>query len=235
MLKKLFYLLSLVIISNFISCNDNSTSSNDDKTVTLTDIDGNDYKTIKIGDQLWMAENLKVTHYRNGDEIQNVTDVITWSGLSTGAYCDYNFDIDNSIIYGHLYNWYAVSDVRNIAPEGWHVASNSEWGDLVNFLGDNAGGKLKDTTDWASPNTGATNESGFNGLPGGHSYSNGKFCCNFEPGESGDAGHHVAAFWTSTKWDDYSAVHWGLFWDAAYMGNSFYDMRWGMSIRCIKD
>ena len=91
---------------------------------TVTDIDGNIYQTVKIGNQWWMAENLKVTHYRNGEAIPNVTDNATWTGLTTGAYCEYNNDVNNVATYGRLYNWYAVDDSRNIAPAGWHVASD---------------------------------------------------------------------------------------------------------------
>jgi len=97
---------------------------------TVTDIDGNVYQTIKIGDQWWMAENLKVTHYRNSDPIPHVTDGGTWSYLFTGAYCEYDNNPANVAIYGRLYNWYAVGDSRNIAPEGWHVPSDDEWKQL---------------------------------------------------------------------------------------------------------
>jgi uncharacterized protein (TIGR02145 family) len=89
---------------------------------TVTDIDGNVYQTVTIGNQIWMAENLKVTHYRNGDEIPNVTVQEDWKNLTTGAYCNYN----NVAVYGRLYNWLAVNDNRNIAPAGWHVPSDAE-------------------------------------------------------------------------------------------------------------
>lgn len=93
----------------------------------LTDIDGNVYKTVKIGDQIWMAENLKVIHYRNGDSIANVTDSASWIVLTTGAWCDYANNYNNGLKLGKLYNFYAVSDPRGLAPKGWHVASDSEW------------------------------------------------------------------------------------------------------------
>lgn len=138
---------------------------------TVTDYDGNVYQTVLIGDQCWMMENLKVTHYRNGDPIPHVTDGVTWGNLTSGAYCNYNNDEGNVATYGRLYNWYAVDDSRNIAPAGWHVPSDAEWQTLVDYLGGDAvaGGKMKEagTTHWASPNTGATNESGFTALPGG--------------------------------------------------------------------
>lgn len=145
---------------------------------TVTDIDGNSYNTVKIGTQIWMAENLKTTKYRNGDPIPNVTDGTQWNNLTTGAYCDYNNTVINSITYGRLYNWYTVSDIRNIAPTGWHVPTDDEWTTLTTYLGgiDVAGGKLKEsgTTHWPSPNT-STNESGFSALPGGYRYNSGEF------------------------------------------------------------
>jgi hypothetical protein len=104
-------------------------------TCTTTDIDGNTYQIIKIGDQWWMAENLKVTHYRNGEAIPNVTDGATWAGLTTGAYCEYNNNINNVAIYGRLYNWYAVNDGRNLAPVGWHVPSDAELQILIDYFG----------------------------------------------------------------------------------------------------
>lgn len=88
------------------------------QTGTMVDQDGNTYKTVKIGDQWWMAENLKVTHYRNGDPIPNVTSNSEWSEMSSGAYCVYDNEESNADHYGYLYNWYTVNDSRNIAPEG---------------------------------------------------------------------------------------------------------------------
>lgn len=133
---------------------------------TMTDNDGNEYATVTIGNQVWMAENLRTTKYRDGSEIPNVTDATDWSALTTGAWCSYDNSADNAAAYGHLYNWYAVGDTRNIAPEGWHVPSYTEWTTLEKYFGSSneAGGYLKETgTDhWASPNTGATNGAGFN-------------------------------------------------------------------------
>jgi uncharacterized protein (TIGR02145 family) len=138
---------------------------------SMADQDGNVYKTVTIGTQVWMAENLKTTIYRNGDPIVNVTDNTQWKSLANGAYCIYNNDDNNKRIYGCLYNWYAVNDIRNLAPIGWHVPSNADWITLYSFLGgeDVAGFKLKEngTSHWIDPNTDATNESGFTALPGG--------------------------------------------------------------------
>ncbi len=138
---------------------------------TVTDIDGNVYHTVTIGTQTWMLENLTVIHYRNGDEIPNITDFNEWNELTTGAYANYNNDPNNSKTYGRLYNWHAVSDSRKITPAGWHVPADLEWQTLINYLGGDsiAGGKLKETgtEHWLSPNDSATNESGFTALPGG--------------------------------------------------------------------
>ncbi|MCD4693727.1 MAG: hypothetical protein K8R79_12490, partial [Calditrichales bacterium] len=132
---------------------------------TVTDIDGNVYKTVKIGSQVWMAENLKVTHYRNGDLIPNVAGKSEWKNLGIGACCNYD---NNAAAYGLLYNWYAVNDSRNIAPAGWHVPAEKEWQTLIDYLGGEAvaGGKMKErgTAHWKRPNTGATNSSGFSAL-----------------------------------------------------------------------
>jgi len=148
---------------------------------TVTDIDGNVYKTVKIGDQWWMAENLKVRHYRNGDPIPHEINNVEWIMLTTGAYCYYDNDSSHAADYGALYNWYTVSDFRNIAPEGWHVPTDEEWKELemalgisqeyadsTEWRGTNEGGKLKETgtTHWNSPNEGATNESGFTARAG---------------------------------------------------------------------
>lgn len=134
---------------------------------TVTDIDGNNYKTINIGNQTWMAENLKVTHYqKTGDSIPILISVDS----GKGACYDYDDTLGNSIIYGKLYNWYAVVDWRNLCPSGWHVPSTDEWDTLITYLGGGkiAAVKLKEAgnSHWKGTNT-ATNESGFTALPAG--------------------------------------------------------------------
>lgn len=175
-------------------------------TGTMTDFDGNVYRTIKIGTQWWMAENLKVTHYRNGDEIAQATLRMEWENISTGAYCTYQNDANNTAIYGLLYNWFAVNDSRKIAPQGWHVPRDEEWKKLEMFLGmkqssadslywrgADEGGKLKatGTTYWNAPNKGATDESGFSALPGGYC----DICLCF------DLLGNSAIFWSSTEFN----------------------------------
>ena len=140
----------------------------------VTDIDSNVYHAVTIGTQVWTTENLKVTHYRNGDQIPNITDDTQWSILTTGAYCNFNNDLNYVTSYGRLYNWYAVDDSRNIAPDGWHVPSHTEWQTLIDYLGgeDSAGVKMREIGQehwhWVEGNqTIATNESGFLALPAG--------------------------------------------------------------------
>lgn len=142
----------------------------------LRDIEGNTYKTVIIGDQVWMAENLKTTKYRDGTSIPLVTDGNTWGEIKTPAYCNYNNDINYVATYGRLYNGWAAIETNGICPSGWHVPSAKEWNILINLLGGKqlAGAKLKEagTTHWNAPNSDATNESGFTALPGGIRWCN---------------------------------------------------------------
>ena len=136
------------------------------------DYNGRTYNLIRIGNrsQWWMAENLQTTQYNDGAAIPNVTDQTAWANQTAGAYCAYNNSQGNADTYGYLYNWHAVSTDK-LAPAGWRVPNEADWNELVTALGGDtvAGGKLKNvgTTYWLSPNTGATNESGFAALPGG--------------------------------------------------------------------
>lgn len=151
---------------------------------TVTDIDGNIYKTIKVDNKWWTVENLKVTHFRNGNPIPLVTEDKFWQNQSSASWCFYKHKAANGDIYGKLYNWYAVSDARKIAPEGWHVATDAEWTKLANYFGGEsmAGGKMKSTGTvesvdglWYNPNIGATDDVGFKALPGGSRQGNGTF------------------------------------------------------------
>lgn len=131
------------------------------------DIDGNVYTEVIIGTQVWMLENLKVTHYRNGDIIPNVTDETTWSSLTSGALCDYNNNPANSAIYGKLYNGYAINDSRNIAPEGWRVPTSADFNTLLNYVSNNQLQLIETGNVHWQGNSFATNISGFTALPGG--------------------------------------------------------------------
>jgi uncharacterized protein (TIGR02145 family) len=196
----------------------------------VMDIDGNGYDTIHISTQIWLKQNLKTTHYRNGDPIPNVTDGTTWMYLTTGAYCNYNNDANNSTTYGRLYNWYAVGDSRNIAPTGWHIATDAEWTTLTDYLGGAsvAGGKLKEAgyTHWLSPNIGATNETGFTALPGGYRHQgNGEFYgisdCSY--------------WWSSTEGNADGAWGRGV---NCYNSNVYRGINgkeYGYSVRCVRD
>jgi uncharacterized protein (TIGR02145 family) len=147
-------------------------------TVTVTDIDGNIYNTVQIGNQVWMSENLKTTRYRNGGQIPNVTDNTAWGNLSTGAWSYYNNDVSNDPIYGKLYNWYTTLG-DTLCPTGWGVPTDAEWTTLTTYLGgsDVAGSKMKTIGNgyWNDPNTGAINSSGFSVLPGGYRSNVGSF------------------------------------------------------------
>ena len=232
MKKRLFYLFTFIF---FVIC---SSAQNVDKpassTDTVTDIDGNVYKTVKIGKQWWMAENLKVTHYRNGEIIPNVSDDKVWFNLKTSASCCYRNDTAYVVIYGRLYNKYAAVDGRKIAPKGWHVPTDDEWQLLVDYLGGDsiAGGKMKSTGTieagnglWHGPNEGATNESGFSALPGG--------------GRTFDAADHVdgsfAYFWSTKKYHMYYGWHRYLSSKSPLIYRYNYYNQFGFSIRCVKD
>lgn len=196
---------------------------------TISDIDGNVYQAITIGTQVWMAENLKVTHYRNGDPVPEIADGSAWAVLTTGAYCNYSNNPANVDTYGRLYNWYAVSDFRNIAPAGWHVPTDAEWQLLIEYLGGGAvaGGKMKEagTTHWADPNSGATNQSGFSALPGGIRLSLGYY---------GSIRFH-GLFWSSTGYDSENAWSLELAYDFPNAIPEFDPKSVGFSVRCVKD
>jgi len=185
--------------------------------------------TIVIGTQQWMRENLDVLTYRNGDIISQVTNTTAWAALTTGAWCYYNNDVANGAIYGKLYNWYAVNDSRGLAPTGWHVASDAEWTTLSTLLGGEsvAGGKMKTTgiTRWITPNTGATNESGFAGLPGGYRYYDGTF---LNVGNNG-------VWWSSTESNTTLAWARVLYYDAGNIFRSNTIKKGGFSVRCLRD
>jgi len=223
---------------------------------TVTDIDGNVYETLLIGDQLWMAENLKVTHYRNGDEIPFPLTNDGWCCDENGDYdpheigqygfIDYN--LQNAEIYGNHYNWFAVDDIRGICPEGWHVPTDEELTILITHLdedtdpgaigaqSDIAGGKLKSIGTlegedglWYAPNAGATNESGFTGLPAGDRiYGSGVFSVM----------HRYGDFWSSTgvsgihHSNAYSRYLYSLN-SSVYRG--MYEKNYGFSVRCLED
>ena len=248
-INSIFLCLSLLILI-FIGCNKKNPIENEQfETSTLMDIDGNIYKTIKIGEQWWMAENLRVTHFRNGDVIPffHIISESEWANLDTAAYCAPNNDILNIVNYGCLYNGFTILDNRNIAPHGWHVPTDDEFKILEMYLGMSQseadgelirglaeGGKLKATGTredntglWYSPNTGATNESGFSALPGGVRTTE----C-FE-----DFGRE-AVFWTASAGPSYNPnllYYRMLFNNDARIHRVYSSPKRGFSIRLIKD
>lgn len=228
-----YFLLGFVSLF-FTSCKKDNKTEN----ITLQDIDGNIYKTVTIGTQVWMAENLKVTRYRNGDSISFYNGYeYGWPAISNqkGACCDYLNLPENSLIYGKLYNWNAVNDSRNIAPVGWHVPSEAEWKILSTFLGEDSicGGKMKATGTienatglWKSPNAEASNSSGFTALPAGS--------CN------GDFGFYMqlgnwAYYWSSTSMNNKEAMCYFL---SFHQGNMLINPNTknsACSVRCIRN
>lgn len=219
--------LTVILFGFILGCSDNSTNTE------------NSIQTVTLGNQVWMSKNLDVAFYLNGDSIPQVTDSSVWLKLTTGAWCYYNNDPATGAIYGKLYNWYAVNDSRGLAPAGYHIPTDNEWktmemslgmtqeeADKLLWRGTDQGSKLKETgtTHWNTPNSDATNVTGFNGLPGGYR-NDGLF------GLLGING----IWWTSTENDILSA------WDR-YLGNAnpkvdrgSYSKTDGYSVRCIKN
>ena len=232
MKKQQNFLLHSFVVMGLLSlllwgCKKDNSATEESTAGTVTDIEGNVYHTVTIGTQTWMAENLKTTKYRTGKPITPVTDSLQWSTLSTEAYCMYRNDPSRVAVYGLLYNWFAVTDTNNIAPQGWHVPADSEWTTLTNYLGTGGGGKLKatGTTYWNSPNASASNSTGFNGLPGGDRSYTGEF-------------HYLGTygcFWCATESSAANAPEHVL---SCNSGNILmFDLSkgLGLSVRCVKD
>jgi uncharacterized protein (TIGR02145 family) len=185
--------------------------------------------SIAGSNMIWMEKDLNVVRYRNGDIIPEVKDSIEWRNLTTGAWCWYGCDsANNGVTYSRLYNWYAVNDPRGLAPEGWHIPSNSEWETFISYLGGYsvAGGKMKETglNNWLTPNTGASNESGFTGLPTGIKYSNGVDY----------SGRSVAGYWWSST--EFGGNNVFTLWERTEeLWPYYYDKNWGCAVRCLKD
>lgn len=196
---------------------------------SMTDREGNAYKTIPIGAQTWMVRNLKTTKYNDGTSIPIVTDATTWNNLITPACCWQNNDPARKVTYGVLYNWYAVNTGK-LCPTGWHIPDDTEWTELTDYLGgDNiAGGKLKESGygHWYSPNAGATDETHFKALPGGDRLigQNELF------GKLGETG----GWWTAAGSDEF-AVSRLMFYNSAHVQKAFYPKKSGLSVRCIRD
>lgn len=215
----------ILMLTNSCKKDDNSDGS------TVKDIDGNVYDTVRIGTQVWMVENLKTTKYNDGTSIPLVTDDTEWENLGTPGYCWFNNDAATyKSAYGALYNWYSVNTGK-LCPTGWHVPTDAEWTILIDYLGGEgvAGGKMKEAglTHWPTPNTGATNSSGFTALPGG---------CR---GDDNFSETFRALFWSSSQCDATTAWYRSLYFNYESIDRGYYDFGGykhnGFSVRCVKD
>lgn len=220
----LYEVISLTVVfiwSGLTGCNTNS----------VKDIDGNVYKTVTIGTQVWMKEDLKTTRYNDGTLIPLVSDNEAWAELTGPGLSWYNNDQANKKVYGALYNWYTVGTGK-LCPEGWHVPADSEWIKLKGFLeedgfDEDTGNKLKEagTSHWKSPNSEADNESGFTALPGGYRSYNGSF--NY----LGISGY----WWSSTEYKETTVCLWNLRYKFSYIYRNIGEKTNGFSVRCLKD
>lgn len=197
---------------------------------TVTDVDGNVYHTVTIGSQVWMVENLRVAHYRDGAAIPRVSDSEQWSDLTAGAYCLPEHDPSvQKDTYGLLYNFHAIRDRRGLCPRDWHVPTAEEWRTLIARLGgaEVAGGVMKDISSglWRVPVPGATNESGFSAVPAG---GRGRF------GRAAEAGYY-ATWWSATPAEASYAWHWGLYPDRNVIRFNPGHQSSGFSVRCLRD
>ncbi len=242
--------LLLIVISSLLvslSC-DNGNPVDDDgpETGTMTDIEGNVYKTVKIGNQWWMAENLRTTRYNDDTEIPHIPEGAVWDTLSTPGYCHYNntTDSDSMVKFGALYNWYAA-EAGKLAPEGWHVPDTTEWNTLRDYLIDNGynwdgttegnkiGKAMAAKTDWESSNgegdvgndMSTNNSSGFSGLPGGRRGDDGIFVYQ------GSTGY----WWSATEYDASNARFYRLDYLTSYLTAAYFIKDNGCSIRLVKD
>lgn len=195
----------------------------------VTDIEGNNYKTVTIGTQIWMAENLRTATLNNGSELSIFVGAMNWSASTTPGYCWYNDDaVASRANYGALYNWYAIN-TGNLCPTNWHAPTDAEWSELETYLGgiSIAAGKLKEngTMHWASPNEGATNESGFTALPGGGRDINGVFY----------SATNVGYWWSATEASSISALYRLMDFELTSVFRSTVEKQAGFSVRCVKD
>lgn len=232
-LFKLTTLFILIFLSlSFTSCEKEEYYGNtliDGNSGILTDVEGKTYKIVKIGDQWWMAENLRTTKFNEGSEIQFITDNIDWASSESSAYCWYRNDQANSEkkIYGVLYNWHAVN-TKKLSPLGWHVPTDSDWKQLEDFLVENGhhdqeGLVLKDTVGWENGYNG-TNDYGFSALPGGFRSSNGYF-----------ERENVAGCWWSSSVATDDRAHMRSINTSPLLNKLDFSNKFGFSIRCIMD
>ncbi len=193
---------------------------------TVRDADGNVYKTVRIGHQVWMAENLRTTKYNDGTPIQHLPDYKAWENASSGAYSWYMNNIDSKPTYGGLYNWHAVNTGK-LCPVGWHVPIDEEWTALLRELGSIPGAKLKEVgqANWKDNTDNVTNETGFTALPGGYRINNGNFS------SAGTQGN----FWTTSRNGDKEAFYRGIYNYTSLVLKYSFPLSNGLSVRCVRD
>ena len=205
-----------------------SCSKGDKAPGLVVDFEGNIYKTAKIGDQVWMAENLRSTRFSDGKEIPLIADSINWENLASPGLCWFDNDVANKDPYGALYNGYAI-DSGKLCPSGWHVPGKEEWQQLITYLGDttDAGGKLKETgtTHWYLPNTGADNSSGFTATGAGVRYFEGSFTSLMK----------YNGMWSATETGSNDKWFLGLYYKNASVTIAHRNNNYGFSVRCVKD
>ena len=251
----LVFILSLFLLSGCAGDNPVSPVENGIETGRVIDVDNNEYKTVKIGEQWWMAENLRVTRYQNGDEIHAGLNNNAWKNTTTGTFAVYPYESLEGInssdemleLYGALYNWYAVNDERGLCPVGWRVPTDGEWKKLELYLGiseqevgktgwreKSEGGKLKSTRTapgshpkWNDPNLAATNETGWSGLPGGYRDSGGDYSNIGIFGRWWSSSEHVPG--------DYYAVFRSLGTNYSTISRFVALKLHGFSVRCVKE
>jgi uncharacterized protein (TIGR02145 family) len=222
-LTSILILASILILS--ISCQ----KETEKPPGPVTDSEGNSYKTIKAGTQVWMAETLRSTKFNDGIEIPAIQTSVQWKNTITPGYCWYDNDsITNSATYGALYNGYAVNSGK-LCPTGWHIPAIDDWQHLKEFLTDSLseGGKLKETgtLHWMTPNKGATNSSGFSALPSGFRFTDGTFT----------AIQRYTGFWLSSEIGTDNQWFLGLYYGDASATVSSVSKKYGLSVRCVKD
>jgi uncharacterized protein (TIGR02145 family) len=220
----------LLILATLAGCK--SVSEQDGKNLQIRDIEGNAYEVIQVGEQFWMAENLRTTTLSDGTPIAREEDYEAWARLTLPAYCWYNNDSVYAEEFGALYNYYTI-ETGNLCPEGWHVPSDEDWIALESNLGGAgvAGGLMKEAglEHWKTPNTQASNGSGFNALPGGYRSYTGTFNLIRINGY----------WWSSSEKSWYGSVNTVIYRNLKYDGQDVYrhigEKANGFSVRCVKN
>lgn len=237
MVVKTSYLpLWILLISAYAISSCSSTADDEISIGSVTDIDGNTYSTVLLGEQEWMAENLRTSKYANGNQIPEVSSHQEWRSLSYGAWSYLDNNQSHGSNFGKLYNWQAAIDSRNVCPDGWHVPSKDEWNLLKDYLGGavSAGGKMKSTGTiedgnglWSSPNANASNQSKFNGNPGSFRNSLGEFLIS--------SMGQIGCWWSSDSSNYSDSFVYILKSNNSLLEFSSFDKRRGVSIRCVRD